>query len=36
VKLSAGYDFTTFDAQPGPTFDGGHEHVVVARAQFSW
>lgn len=36
VKLSAGYDFTTFEAEPGTTFDGGDEHVVVARVQFGW
>lgn len=36
VKLSAGYDFTEFEGQPGTTFDGGDEHVVTTRVQFAW
>jgi phosphate-selective porin OprO/OprP len=36
LKVSAGYDYTQFDAQPGTTFDHEHEHIAVARVQFGW
>jgi phosphate-selective porin OprO/OprP len=36
IKVSAGYDYTRFDADPGTTFADGSEHVAAARVQFGW
>ncbi|HKS37986.1 MAG TPA: porin, partial [Verrucomicrobiae bacterium] len=36
IKISAGYDYTEFDADPGTTFAGESEHVVLVRVQFGW
>jgi len=36
IKVSAGYDYTRFDADPGTIFADESEHVAGARVQFGW